>query len=89
MKPKTPQAMQQLIEEIRAALPFDMPEAYLCDGVCKGCSLKLLDYLDSELDGWEGRLDNGDIPCLADLKQLAKTSQKIYRVLEKNGLIEE
>jgi len=80
--------MQQLIQEIRAALPFAMPEAYLCDGVCKGCSLKLLDFLDSELSAWEGRLNDGDVPCLADLQRLARTSKKVHRVLKRNGLIE-
>ncbi|RDH81764.1 MAG: hypothetical protein DIZ80_12820 [endosymbiont of Galathealinum brachiosum] len=87
MKPKTPEAMQRLIDEIRQVLPFDMPEAYLCDGVCKGCSLKLLDYLDSELAGWESRLYDGEVPCLADIQKLAKSSKKIYKVLEKNDLL--
>lgn len=87
MKPKTPEAMQKLIDEVRGALPFGMPEAYLCDGVCKGCSLKLLDYLDSELAGWEGRLYDGEVPCLADIQKLAKSSKKIYKILEKNGLL--
>lgn len=86
-KPKTPQAMQQLIQQIRLALPFEAPQAYICNGVCKGCSLKLLDYLESELSGWQDRLENGEVPCLADLQKLAKSSKKIYKILEKNGLL--
>jgi len=88
MKPKTPEAMQRLINEIREVIPFELPEVYLCDAVCKGCSLKLLDYLDVELTGWEARLTDGEIPGLADIQQLAKSSKKIYKVLEKNGLID-
>jgi hypothetical protein len=87
MKPKTPAAMQQLIQQIREALPFEAPESYLCDGVCKGCSLKLLDYLDSELIDWEDKLQQGKIPELADIQRLAKTSRKIHRVLDRSGLL--
>jgi len=87
MKPKTPEAMWKLINEIREVLPFELPEAYLCNGVCKGCSLKLLDYLDSELAAWETRLNDAGIPCLADIQRLVKSSKKIYKVLEKNGLL--
>jgi len=87
VKPKTPAAMQQLIQQVREVLPFNMPEAYLCDGVCKGCSLKLLDYLDVELMDWEGRLQQGEVPCLGDIQRLAKSSRKIHRVLDKNGLL--
>jgi len=87
VKPKTPAAMQQLIKQVREALPFDMPEAYLCDGVCKGCSLKLLDYLDLELTNWEDRLKDGEIPDLADIQRIAKTSRKFHRVLDKSGVL--
>jgi len=88
MKPKTPEAMRRLIDEIREVIPFELPEAYLCDAVCKGCSLKLLDYLDVELAGWEVRLSDGEIPSLADIQRLAKSSKKIYKVLERNGLLD-
>ena len=87
MKPKTPAAMQQLIQQVREILPFEMPEAYLCDGVCKGCSLKLLDYLDLELMDWEDRLQKGEIPDLADIQRVAKTSRKIHRVLDRSGVL--
>lgn len=80
--------MQQLIEQVRQELPFDLPEAYVCDGICKGCSLKLLDYLDLELMDWEDRLNNGEIPGLNDIQRLAKSSLKIHRVLDRNGLLD-
>ena len=87
MKPKTPAAMRQLIQQVRETLPFDLPEAYICDGVCRGCSLKLLDYLDLELMDWENRLDKGETPDLQDIQRMAKTSLKIHRVLVRNGLL--
>ncbi len=79
--------MRLLIEQVRDALPFNAPEQYLCQGECKGCSLKLLDYLDTELTDWENRLSNGEVPGLGDVQRIAKTSKKIYRVLARNGLV--
>jgi len=87
MKPKTPVAMQQLISQIREALPFDVPESYLCTDDCKGCSLKLLEFLDAELINWEQRLESGEKPTLGDVQYVAKLSRKIYKVLDRNGVI--
>jgi len=78
--------MRQLIAEVRQTLPFDLPQARVCDGPCKGCSLKLLDFLENEIDDWESRLDQGEKPGLAELSRLAKTSRNVHRVLQKNGL---
>ena len=86
MKPDVPTAMRELIEEVRHTLPFDLPETRVCNGPCNGCSLKLLDFLEMQLDEWEQRLGQGEKPGLAELSKLAKTSRRIYRVLEKNGL---
>lgn len=69
-------------------MPFDLPEANLCSGKCNGCSQKLLDYLDIELEAWEYRLDAGESPDFGDISKMAKTSQKIYRVMQRNGLVE-
>jgi len=80
--------MQQLIQQVRQALPFELPEAYVCSGVCKGCSLKLLDYLDMELMIWEDRLQKEEVPSLNDIHRIAKTSRKIYRVLDKNNVLD-
>ena len=79
--------MQLLIRQVRQTLPFNLPDAYICNGVCKGCSLKLLDYLDLELMDWEERLQQGEVPGLGEIQRLAKTSHKIYKVLEVNDLI--
>lgn len=79
--------MRQLIAQLRGAIPFDAPEAQVCTGPCDGCSMKLLEFLDSELCEWEQRLDAGERPGLADLSRLVKTSRKVYGVLERNGLV--
>lgn len=86
-KPDRPTAMKNLIREVRMALPFEQPEANICSGPCEGCSLKLLEFLDTELESWEFKLKAGEIPSLGEISRLAKTSQKIYRVLEKNELV--
>ncbi len=89
MKPDRTIAMRQLIKQVRRAMPFDLPEANLCSGQCNGCSQKLLDYLDSELEGWEYRLKDGETPDFGEIQRIAKTSKKIYKVLERNGLVDD
>ena len=84
-KPDTRTAMYQLIEQIKSALPFDMPESQMCSGPCEGCSMKLLAYLDGELDEWQRRLEEGDKPSFSDLSRLASSSKKIHAVLKRNG----
>ena len=87
MKPDSATALRQLIAEIRDRFPFNRPEAQLCAGPCQGCSLKLLEYLESELAGWEERLADGVRIGLAEISNLIRTSQKIARVLEKSHLM--
>ncbi len=87
MKPSVSTAMREMIAQIRQTLPFDAPEAQVCQGPCEGCSMKLLTYLDDELAGWEQRLDQGERPGLAELSRLARTARRIHAVLQKNGLI--
>lgn len=87
MKPDAATAMLRLIAQIRETFPFSQPEAQTCAGPCQGCSLKLLVFLESELDGWEHRIASGERPDLAELSQLIRTSRKIGRVLGKAGLI--
>jgi hypothetical protein len=88
MKPDAPTALRQLIDEVRQTLPFDLPEARVCNGPCDGCSLKLLDFLEMELAAWERRLDEGEKPGLAELSRLAKTARRIHRILHRNGLLD-
>ncbi|WP_456415995.1 hypothetical protein [Thiolapillus sp.] len=86
-RPSTTVAMRELIQEIRATIPLDLPEAQVCSDGCNACSMKLLEYLSAELDNWEARLQAGETPGLAELSQLARSARKIHRVLQKNGLI--
>ena len=88
MKPDTTTAMSHLITQVREAIPFDLPEAYICSGNCNGCSQKLIDFLDMEIINWENKLEAGDKPNFGDLHRLANMSRKIYRVLDRNNLIQ-
>lgn len=87
VKPDRPTAMKQLIQQVRAVMPFDLPQANRCSGTCNGCSQKLLDFLSSELQDWEYRLAQGESPDFGDIHRMTKTSRKIYRVMQRNGLV--
>ncbi|QJQ98275.1 hypothetical protein [Halomonas sp. PGE1] len=76
-----------MIHEIRAQVPFDTPESSLCRGPCRGCSKKLLEFLDTELEEWEGRLEEGEVPRFGDLKRLEKLATKVMTALRRNGLV--
>ena len=88
MKPTTREAMRQLIDKIREAIPFDTEQRDVCSSDCHGCSVKLLEYLETELESWEYRLDQNEIPDFRDLSRLEKSGCKIYKALQKNGLID-
>ncbi len=88
MKPDVAHAMQQLIAQVRTSLPFDAPESQLCAGPCHGCSMKLLGFLESELDDWEARLAAGERPGFAELSRLIRTSRKVARALGKSGIVD-
>jgi hypothetical protein len=87
MKPSTSEAMRQLIAQIRQAIPFDTNLRDVCSEDCRGCSMKLLEYLDSELESWEYRLDQHEVPDFRDLSKLERSGRKIYQALQKNGII--
>lgn len=91
MKPNTTTAMQNLIDEVRATIPFGAGEAQLCadSESCNGCSLKLLEFLEMELQDWEQKLQEGVQPSFGDVHKMGKTCKKIYMVLRKNGLVGE
>lgn len=80
--------MRRLIDEVRQTFPFDLPRAQVCGDECRGCSIKLLGFLESELDSWEGRLAGGEKPGLAELSQLIRVARKVGRVLENAGLMQ-
>jgi hypothetical protein len=87
MKPDTSQAMRLLIDQIREALPLHLIAEDICRDECKNCSIKLIEYISSEIDGWEYRLQQDEVPNFGDLEKLANSGKKIHRALEKNGLI--
>jgi hypothetical protein len=79
--------MQQLIQQVREALPLGTPQGYVCADECRGCSLKLLEFIVLELMDWEDRLQQGEVPGLGEVQRMAKMSCKVYAVLERNGAI--
>jgi hypothetical protein len=87
MKPSTTEAMHLLIQQIREAIPFDTQLRDVCSEDCRGCSMKLLEYLDAELESWEYRLQQQEVPDFRDLSKLERSGRKIYKALQKNGLI--
>lgn len=86
-KPNTSTAMQLLIEQIKTALPFDKPEHEICAGKCIGCAKKMLEYMGSELDHYQCQLDNGELPSLGDINDLARIAKKVHRNMVKNNLV--
>lgn len=89
MKPSTSDAMRDIIHQVRETFPFSLTPEDLCAETCSyGCPLKLLEFMDAELADWESRLDSGEVPRLGDVHKLAKTSRRIYTVLEKNKLVD-
>jgi hypothetical protein len=86
-KPNTTEAMRNLIREVKTTLPLDLSPVDVCSDECRGCSIKLIEYIAMELENWEGRLQEGDIPDFRDLNRLAKSSKNIYSALLKNGLV--
>ncbi len=79
--------MYDLIQQVRAVVPFNTPVADLCVDDCYGCPKKLLEYLDMELEDWQQKLDDGHIPNFAEINSLGRRSRKIVTALEKNGLV--
>ena len=69
-----------------AAVGYTSP--FLCLDECRGCSVKLVEYIAMEIDTWEYRLDEGAIPTFGDLDRLARSCRKIHRALQRNGLVQ-
>ena len=86
-KPRTTEAMRSLIREARSALPLDVSPEQVCADECRGCSIKLVEYIAMEMESWECRLEAGAISTFGDLDKLARSCSKIYRALQKNGLV--
>ena len=80
--------MRLLIDQVREAIPFRLTDQEICGDSCEGCSSKLLIYLETELDSWESRLADGEVPSFGDLDRLARQGRKIQRVLQRNGVLD-
>jgi len=87
LKPNTTQAMHVLLTQIKTALPFGLPEHEICAGICVGCPKKLMEYISSEVEYWDCKLENNEKPSLLDLSDLARVGTKVQRSLVKNKLI--
>jgi len=88
MKPNTVLAMHNLIKQIKSSILFDLDKTDACPDSCRGCSVKLVDFLEVEIEDWEFRLVCNETPNFKDLDKLAKTAKKVRRVLINNGLID-
>ena len=87
-KPSTSEAMRSLIREARSVLPLDLSPEQVCADECRGCSIKLIEFIAMEMDTWEYRLAAGAKPSFGDLDKLARSCIKIHRALQKNGLVQ-
>ncbi len=80
--------MAQIIAQIRREFPFHLGEAELCTDTCAvGCPLKLLEHMEMEIQEWEQRLDQGEMPNFGDLKKMTRMGEKIHHILQQNQLI--
>ncbi|RUO76096.1 hypothetical protein [Idiomarina seosinensis] len=88
-KPNTRTAMYQLLEVIQEHIPFGLKEADMCQGICRGCSKKMMEMLDAEVSQWRADLDNQLAePTLADLVFMEKLARRTEKVLRRNHLVD-
>lgn len=87
-KPDTKTAMYRLLDVIREHIPFGLKEADMCQGICRGCSKKMMEMLDAEVSQWQADLDNelAD-PTLADLVFMEKLARRTEKILRRNKLM--
>lgn len=87
-KPNTKAAMYRLLDAIREHIPFGLKEADMCQGICRGCSKKMMEMLDSEMCQWQADLDNELAnPTLADLVFMEKLARRTEKILQRNKLM--
>jgi hypothetical protein len=60
----------------------------MCQGICRGCSKKMMEMLDAEVSQWQADLDN-DLadPTLADLAFMEKLARRTEKILRRNSLM--
>ncbi len=85
-KPDTRTAMAGLLGQVRATFPLDASDSRLCRLDCNGCSKKLLEFLELQVEDWEQRLAEGETPTLGDLEKFGRMARKIHKALERNGV---
>ncbi len=87
-KPNTKIAMYQLLDVIREHIPFGLKEADMCQGICRGCSKKMMEMLDAEVSQWQADLDNELAePTLADIVFMEKLARRTEKILQRNKLM--
>jgi hypothetical protein len=87
-RPRTTEVMRDFLRQARTGLPLGLAADDICTDDCRGCSMKLIEYLESEIENWEYRLQQGDVPDFRDLDRFARSATRIHRVLVRNGLVE-
>lgn len=86
-KPDRATAMLNIIELVKRDFPFEDPNRQVCGDTCIGCPKKLLELVETEIQFWEYRIEEGDIPTFKEISQFAKLCKNIRRGLLKNGLV--
>ncbi|MCB9771550.1 MAG: hypothetical protein H6754_03285 [Candidatus Omnitrophica bacterium] len=87
MKPDIKTAMQHLIKEARAKIPFNLSFSGHCEGRCDECPEKLIEVLDIDLSDWDLRLKRGYDVKSEDLYKLARECKEIYAILQDKGFV--
>ena len=49
---------------------------------------KLLEFLGGEVESWEYRLEQGELPTFKVLSQLVSAAKKVYAALKVSGLVD-
>jgi hypothetical protein len=80
-------AVENLIAHMRANLPLDMAVGCDCEGRCEVCPPKLLEFIDIEIAHWESRTQHNIYPTPEEFERLNKDCNKVYNILEKQGLL--
>lgn len=87
-KPNTTDAMLELLKLIRQRIPFGLKEADMCQGICRGCSKKMMEMLDAEVSQWQADLANQlATPTLADLVFIENLARRTEKILRRNHLM--
>jgi hypothetical protein len=87
-KPDRKMAMLNIIELVRHDFPFDAPESQICGESCVGCPKKLLELVETEIEYWESKLEQGELPNLTEVDRFGKLCKNARRSLVRSGVVE-